>query len=113
MTLFDKWYSHYPRKKDKGHARKAFERINPSEEMVEGMINAIDLQIKEMEVRRQRGLQVPDWKYPATWLNGECWLDEVDLQPDFIDESVKKLNNPAKIGESTKEYEQRLMRIRH
>jgi len=76
--LFELWYAAYPLKKSRAAASKAFSKLNPDESLVHAMIEAIDRQIGEREAKRRRDVFVPQWKHPATWLNGECWLDEPD-----------------------------------
>jgi hypothetical protein len=80
MTLttarFETFWDAYPRKMSKKDARIAFARINPDHELFTRMLDAIATQ----RVSRQwREGFIP---YPATWLNGERWTDElVDLVP--------------------------------
>jgi hypothetical protein len=75
MTLttarFETFWDAYPRKASKKDARIAFGRINPDAELFTRMLDAIAAQ----RVSRQwREGFIP---YPATWLNGERWTDEV------------------------------------
>ncbi len=77
-SLFEEWYSHYPLKKAKGQALKAFNKIKPSESLVSAMIQALEQQKSEHELKKHHEGWVPDWKYPSTWLNGRCWEDEVE-----------------------------------
>lgn len=66
---FDEFWAAYPRKVGKGHAVKAYEKAlaKASPEMLVAAVKA----------------QSPSWtdpqfiKHPKTWLNAECWLDEV------------------------------------
>jgi len=76
--LFERWYQAYPLKKGRGQAAKVFSRMNPSAGQVDEMLAAIEVQVAERESRQAQGDFVAAWKYPATWLNGECWLDETD-----------------------------------
>ncbi len=114
MTLFDKWYSHYPRKKGKGQARAKWNQLNFDETMTDTLIASLKLQIEEVRIRKQRGLFVPEWKYPSTWLNGECWEDEVDLEiGKDIMEIAQDKGIEARPGESMDQYKQRIQRTRH
>lgn len=80
MTLttarFETFWDAYPRKASKKDARVAFARLNPDAELFTRMLDAI----AQQRVSRQwREGFIP---YPATWLNGERWTDEVvDLVP--------------------------------
>lgn len=72
---FDTWWSHYPRKTDKGHARTAFVRAL-KKTTLEILIAAAD-RMAETTAPEDRQY----WPYPATWLNGERWLDQHTEQP--------------------------------
>lgn len=79
--LFGRWYELYPLKKGRGQALKAFTKLNPSPEQVEAMIAAVESQKADRLRRQAAGEWVPDWKHPATWINGECWADETEPAP--------------------------------
>jgi hypothetical protein len=70
---FEHWWSVYPRKVDKGHARKAYEKAlkkaKPSE-IGPGLVRAVAAWT-EAETPTDK---IP---YPATWLNGERWTDDL------------------------------------
>jgi hypothetical protein len=69
---FDRWYSIYPKRRGKGKARQVFERtLKTHKATTEELITGATRYAAE-----RRG---QSWRYtkdPATWLNGECWLDE-------------------------------------
>lgn len=69
---FADWYQRYPRKRDKGHALKAYRAARKKTDHAT-LVAALDNQ-------REAMLSAPADKrpYPATWLNGERWLDEPD-----------------------------------
>lgn len=71
--LFDTFWSHYPKRRQKGDARKAWAKLNPSTELVQRMINALDWQRKQPDWTKDKGQFIP---YPATWLRAEQWEDE-------------------------------------
>lgn len=118
--LFDKWYQHYPLKVSKGAARKAFEKLNPSETLVNRMISAIYAQIQHRKLMVSAGQFVPPWKYPATWIRAECWEDELprvetringyDRSTD-IEATARRLGVQARPGESWEQFEIRVRRI--
>lgn len=81
--LFDRWYAVYPNKKSKGAAIKAWDKINPDEALTERMIISIQIQKRWRVEAKKAGEFVPDWKMPATWLNGTCWEDEVGSFQDL------------------------------
>jgi hypothetical protein len=70
---FDVWYREYPIKRSRGAAERAFaaaRRLASLDTLLAG-------------VRRYVETKRPDrdWKYPASWLNGKCWLDEPEPMP--------------------------------
>lgn len=84
QELFDEWYRFYPRKKAVGAAEKAWKQIDPNEQLMRTMITAIGHQKLDRHRRIGNAMFVPDWPYPATWLNGRRWEDEPETVPDFI-----------------------------
>ena len=98
---FEKFWSLYPRKKEKKRAKMSFNRLtkNTQLECIEG----VKMYIKQIEVQ---GTKPQFIKHPSTFINGENWEDEFDttpqkqsLQPkDFKDDSF----NASKIGYCTK-----------
>ncbi len=83
MDHFERWWTTYPHKVGKGQALKAWDKMmkGKTPEEVDAlwrqMILAIDAQKKHREHAKRTGQFMPEWKHPATWLNGQCWLDEV------------------------------------
>lgn len=75
---FDLFWKAYPRKTNKGFAKKVFDKLKPTDDLLKKMLHSIEQ-------------QKPHWKdpqyipHPSTWLNGERWEDEV---------SVTRTNNP-------------------
>lgn len=81
LSLFKIWYNVYPRKVAKAQAEKAWTRINPNSVLVELMVQAVAAQVADHETRKARNLFTPEWKHPATWLNGSCWEDVIEPLP--------------------------------
>lgn len=79
--LFERWYEAYPVKKSRQKAVEAFNKIDPDEELVEQMLQALDNQKAEANWKRNAGHFVPEWPHPATWLNSERWKDESQPHP--------------------------------
>lgn len=73
QKLFDEWYELYPRKRGRGQALKAFRTALTKATFPELIAG----------VERYKRLKpaYADWRHPATWLNGEGWLDKPDDQP--------------------------------
>lgn len=76
MSNFDQFWKIYPRKTGKGAARRAWEKIKPTSELYEKILQAVEQQKKSMDWQRENGKYIP---HPTTWLNQERWDDEVRL----------------------------------
>lgn len=72
---FERFYEAYPLKKSRGAAEKAFGRLRPDEELLAALLEGL-------ERRKASGTWVdPKYiPYPATWLNAQGWLDDVDVE---------------------------------
>ena len=66
---FDQWYAGYPRKEGKGQARKAYKTARKKADQQTLIAGVARLAAQRLE-RQFTPL-------PATWLNGERWLDEI------------------------------------
>jgi len=77
---FEQFWVVYPKKVGKKEARKAFEKINPSDELFGKMRVAIEQQKKSEQWRKEGGRYIPN---PATWLNGARWEDEIPTKPEL------------------------------
>lgn len=75
---FAHFYRAYPKKKDRGRAEQAFLKLKPDDQLLETMLTALENQTAEREWKEQAQEFVPEWKHPATWLNGKCWEDEIE-----------------------------------
>lgn len=73
LELFEKFYAAYPKKKSKDDALKAFEKRNPSEALLQKMLDALETQKKSHDWIKEGGKYIP---YPATWLNRGGWMDQ-------------------------------------
>ena len=73
QTAFARFWAAYPRKVSKETARKAFERIDPDEDLLNVMLEAIEKQKLSPQWQEDGGKYIP---HPATWLNGKRWEDE-------------------------------------
>lgn len=63
--FFDRFWAAYPKKVGKEKARRAFEKVHPTEDQLVRMLEAITEQSR-----------VYSWS-KATWLNQKRWEDEV------------------------------------
>lgn len=72
---FDHWFDNFPRKTAKGQARKAYKSA----------LKKTDASTLLRAARAYAATRVGEddkfTKHPATWLNGECWLEETPKTP--------------------------------
>lgn len=71
---FAGFWGHYPRGENRQGAIRAWDRLKPSDELIDTMAHALRRQM-EREVW-QRGIGIP---YASTWLNNRRWEDETRL----------------------------------
>lgn len=70
---FEKFWTAYPKKKSKGDAEMAWNKINPNEQLLARMLATIEQAKTSVDWTKDGGQWVP---FPATWLNGKRWEDE-------------------------------------
>ncbi len=88
---FLEFWKVFPRRLSKAAAKRRFFKIKPDQELINKMLDAIVMQEADRKRRHEIGLWTPDFKYPATWLHGECWLDELTTQKE-IDDAKSQTN---------------------
>jgi hypothetical protein len=71
--MFQKFWTLYPRKRARADAEKVWMKINPSAELIEIILSAVQRAKTSEDWLRERGKYIP---YPATWLNRKQWEDE-------------------------------------
>jgi hypothetical protein len=79
---FESFWHEYPNKISKVKCFEKWKRLNPSTELLQKMLLAIENQKKWRD--SANGEFRPEWKHAMTWLNGGCWDDEA-----FIPEQEK------------------------
>lgn len=77
---FERWYEKYPNKKAREKARHAFLKLKPDDKLFKIILEALEKQKRFKE--KFRGQFIPDWPYPATWINQKRWEDEVDVREE-------------------------------
>ena len=77
MDGFDLFWQEYPRKAAKAAALKAWQKLNPSPELVERILAHVRDHKRSPDWLKDGGQFVP---HPATFLNGRRWED--DIPPD-------------------------------
>lgn len=80
LRHFDHFWRLYPEKKSRERAFEVFQHINPDEQLLKTMLQALESQIKVRHAREARGEWVPAWKFPANWLLQKSWEDEVKIE---------------------------------
>ena len=80
LQRFDHFWHLYPEKKSREQAFENFKQINPDENLLCEIIQALQNQIKATTEKEAHGQWVPAWKYPANWLSQKCWQDEVKTE---------------------------------
>jgi hypothetical protein len=84
MEEFEEFWKHYPRKVAKADARKAWLQTKDVRPVVSEVIQAVLAHCKTEQWMRNSGAFIP---YPATWLRGERWEDELTIVlPDVVNE---------------------------
>ncbi|MEG0878002.1 MAG: hypothetical protein RSE10_06000 [Oscillospiraceae bacterium] len=81
---FSKFWNVYPRKKAKANAIKAFDKLKADDELLQKILVAISKQKEQADWQDANSKYIP---YPATWLNGHRWED--DVKPTEADEFEK------------------------
>lgn len=71
---FQRFYAAYPKKAAKAEAQKSWVKLNPSPELVEQIIAAVEKQKQTPQWLKEDGRFIP---HPATWLNQRRWEDEI------------------------------------
>ncbi len=73
---FAEFWSVYPKKKSKGSAEKAWNKIKPDKQLFEKIIKAVGDNIRlNTTWQKDNGQFIP---YPATWLNAKGWEDSLE-----------------------------------
>lgn len=70
---FKAFWKVYPRKVGKGDAERAWKKLRPPEQLVIGIVAAVESQRTCAQWTKEGGEFIP---HPATWLNRKGWLDE-------------------------------------
>ncbi|HJX17175.1 MAG TPA: helix-turn-helix domain-containing protein [Acidiferrobacterales bacterium] len=77
---FERFWTTYPKKRNKGDAMKAWRALKPGEELVTAILAAVERAKASVQWRKDEGQFIP---YPASWLRARGWEDEerVDIVP--------------------------------
>ena len=80
---FDEFWNAYPKKVGKQYALKAWNKIKPTAELHEAIMQAVNAQKHSEQWRRDNGRFIPN---PATWLNGGYWDNSEEVSMDAGDQ---------------------------
>ena len=80
--LFERCWAAYPKKEARLSAQKAWNSLNPDENLTEKICKAIAAQAKSSRWKTEQGRYIP---YPAKWLTDRRWEDEPVKLPDMSD----------------------------
>lgn len=72
---FERFWIEYPKKRSKAQARKAWNKLRPNEQLQAEILAGLQRAKTSFDWQKQGGQFVP---YPASWLNAEGWLDEIE-----------------------------------
>jgi len=77
ISLFEKFWIVYPKKRKKEAALKAWSKLPMTDELLDTILKAVEKQSKTPDWTKDDGQFIP---YPATWLNGHQWEDEIKIK---------------------------------
>lgn len=78
-TSFEEFWTAYPKKKSKEDARKAWKKLKLNSDLLTKILTAIEQSKKSTDWQEKNGKYIP---YPATWLNGKRWEDDISGKPE-------------------------------
>ena len=74
--MFEKFWEEYPKKVAKQYAKQCFEKLKPTKELLDTMLEAIKKQRTSKQWEEENGKFIPN---PATWLKQGRWTDELEV----------------------------------
>lgn len=77
-ATFDHFWNQYPKKKAKPDAKKAWDKLRPGDELLRKILDGLEHQKGCEDWTKDNGKFIP---YPASWLNGRRWEDEIHTVP--------------------------------
>jgi len=80
---FCSFWKEYPHKVAKKKAHEAWQKLEKAEDveaLLPILLDAIAKQKQAKETAKAKGEFSPEWPYPATWLNGRRWEDEIEIK---------------------------------
>lgn len=77
---FARFWDYYPRGESKQAAIRAWDKLQPSDELIDEMAQALRRQMESADWREGRGIP-----YASTWLNNQRWTDVLKQLPSQED----------------------------
>jgi hypothetical protein len=95
---FQEFWNCYEKKEDRKKCEKAYAKLlkDKGVNLHEKIMNAISAQKKSRDLAESFGIWQPARKNPLTWLNGNCWEDEVKTQEKLNAERNRIVGNLSK-----------------
>lgn len=87
---FEKFWNAYPKKVNKFKTEEWFKKNNPSNEILNLILEKIDQFKNTNDWKKDDGKYIP---YPTTWLNQKRWEDEVKISNSDDIQEVKKYSD--------------------
>jgi len=88
MDEFEKFWTLYPRKVAKADARKAWLQTAKVRPPIEELLKGLQAARASKQWQKDDGEFIP---YPASWLRGERWADEYEVDLSQLHSSVGKV----------------------
>lgn len=85
--LFQTFYKSYPKHKGKQAAVRAFLKLRPDTDLFQRIMAALEAQKASNEWQEDGGRYIP---YPAKWLNGRRWEDEMEVNPPSHENTIEQ-----------------------
>ena len=103
--MFEVFWKEYPRKTAKKDAEKAWRKIQAHKHL-----DVIEATRKHALMWRQQGTEKQYIPYPASWLRGERWEDEIEIAPempqcDWNRNGMRDMGAPRCKAQALKEHE--------
>ena len=89
---FESWYKYFPKKASRGDGEKAWETLDPDDNLTQQMILAIQAQIRYRSAQRKAGdWNDKFWKAAGPWIRQKCWLDEIGSHAELKEKAESKI----------------------
>ena len=94
INEFDQFWQAYPKKKSKGTAQKAWDKIKDRPSLSH-LLAALDAQKRSQDWLKDGGQFIP---YPASWLNAGRWEDETRGPVQGMVDHIERLKSEGRLS---------------